>query len=323
MLMATTFGFEQAAKRLGLAVEPYASIKGGSAGRRSVFRISDGTKELFTLGATILSTSYIGMKIAADKATTNEILRQSGLPTTDQLLVEDTSSLEQFYLKHQGDILLKPLGSTVGKGVYASLQSLEETLAAFQAIKKEFTYVVAEKKIRGKEYRILVFENEVLAVAEFIPPTLVGNGRDTILALIEKHNASIAPDSGYYPIPIKPELSHILAEQDLLLDLVPEAGRVVTLYLAAPISHGGTAVDATERLHPANRKIFLEAVRAIYLNIAGIDVITEDISLPITETGGVIIEINGGPDLSLHQHPANRPDFDAAEEILRTYFNLR
>jgi cyanophycin synthetase len=320
--MVTKYGFERAAKRLRLSIEPYASIKGSSTERRSVFRISDGSKELFTLGATILSTSYIGMKIAADKATTNEILRQNNLPTTEQLLIEDAPSLARFYTKHHGDILLKPLGSTVGRGIYASLQSLDETQEAFQAIKKEFTYVVAEKKIRGREYRVLVFKDQVLAVAEFIPPTLIGNGRDTILMLIERHNTAIEPDSGCYPIPIKPELTHILAEQGLLLGLIPEAGRVVTLYFAAPISHGGTATDATDRLHPANRKIFLEAARSIYLNIAGIDVITEDIGQPLAETGGVIIEINGGPDLSLHRGSAVRPDFDAAEEILRLFFGI-
>ncbi|MGB3073095.1 MAG: hypothetical protein WBB68_02435 [Candidatus Moraniibacteriota bacterium] len=323
--MSTTkkFGFAQAAKRLGLSTVRHASIKGDTSTRRFVYRITDGKKELFTLGATVLSTSYIGMKIAADKATTNEILRQNNIPTTNQLLIEDPASLEQFYTKHHGDILLKPLGSTVGKGVYGSLQSLTEAQAAFQAIKKEFSYVVAEKKIRGKEYRVLVFEDQVLAVAEFIPPTLNGNGRDTILTLIEHHNASIQPSSGCYPIPIKPELTHILAEQELVLEFIPEAGRVVTLYLAAPISHGGTAIDATDRLHPANKKLFLAAAKAIHLNIAGIDVITEDISQPLTDTGGVIIEINGGPDLSLHQGAAGRPDFDAAEEILRRYFGIR
>lgn len=320
--MATPFGFEQAAKRLGLSTEPYASIKGGSKERRSVFRISDGEKELFTLGATLLSTSFIGMKIAADKVSTNEILRQHGLPTTDQLLISDANSLAAFYKKHQGDILLKPLASTVGKGVHGTLQSLDEAISAYETIRKDFTYVLAEKKIRGKEYRVLVFENHIIAVAEYIPPTLVGNGADTILALIESHNQALTPESGLYPIPIKPELVAILGEQELALSMVPAAGIHIPLYLIAPISHGGAAIDVTSEVHPDNQAIFLEAAQAIYLNVAGIDVITEDIGRPLSETGGVIIEINGGPDLSLHQNPTNRPGFDAAEEILRIYFNL-
>ncbi len=316
------FGFFQAAKRLGLTVAPYASIKGGTEKRRSVFRISNGDKELFTLGATLLSTSFIGMKIAADKASTNEILRQQGIPTTDQLLISNPASLSAFYEQHQGDILLKPLASTVGKGVHGTLSSLEEALTAYKAIQKDFTYVLAEKKIRGKEYRILVFEDRIIAVAEYIPPTLIGNGHDTILALIENHNQTITPESGLYPIPIKPELAHILGEQGLTLSMIPEGGIRVPLYLIAPISHGGAAIDVTDQVHPENKAIFLEATQAIYLNVAGIDVITEDISRPLKETGGVIIEINGGPDLSLHQYPVNRPTFDAAEAILRIYFSL-
>ena len=253
---------------------------------------------------------------------TNEILRHQGIPTTEQILVKTNADLKLFYKKHHGDILLKPLGSTVGKGVYSVLPTYEEAEQAFQAIQKDFTYVVAEKKIRGKEYRVLVFENHIIAVAKFIPPTLIGNGKDSILILIKKHNRAITPGSGLYPIPIKPELAHILGEQGLTLSLIPEKGLVVSLYLAAPISHGGSAVDATEHLHPLNRQIFLAAAKAIYLNVAGIDVITEDISLPLTETGGVIIEINGGPDLSLHTGSALRPNFDPAEEILRIYFGL-
>lgn len=323
MPISKPFGFAQAARRLGLTIAPFASIKGGaSSKRRSVYRISDGSKELFTLGATLLSTSFIGMKIAADKASTNEILRQQKLPTTDQLLISDVAELTAFYEQHHGDILLKPLASTVGKGVHGTLPSLQAALAAYETIKKDFSYVLAEKKIRGKEYRVLVFEGRIIAVAEYLPPTLVGNGKDTILTLIESHNRSLTPASGRYPIPIKPELAHILSEQDLSLSMVPAAGLTIPLYLIAPISHGGAAIDVTAQVHPANQEVFLKAAKAVYLNIAGIDVITENISKPLTETGGVIIEINGGPDLSLHQHPINRPSFDAAEEILRLYFEL-
>lgn len=321
--MNTSFGFAQAAKRLNLTITPYTSIKGAAGKRRSVYRISDGIKELFTLGATLLSTSFIGMKIAVDKVSTNEILRHQGIPTTEQILVKTSGDLKLFYEKHHGDILLKPLGSTVGKGVYSVLPTYLEAEQAFRTIQKNFTYVIAEKKIRGKEYRVLVFENHIIAIARFIPPTLIGNGKDSILILIQKHNRAITPGSGLYPIPIKPELAYILAEQGLTLSLIPEKNLVVSLYLAAPISHGGSAVDATEELHPINRDIFLAAAKAVYLNIAGIDVITEDISRPLTETGGVIIEINGGPDLSLHQGSVSRPDFDSAEEILRLYFGLR
>lgn len=316
------FGFAQAAKRLGLSIEPYASIKGSAPERRSVYRISDGRKELFTLGATLLSTSFIGMKIAADKATTNEILHNRGIPTTEQMLVEDITELERFYAKHRGDILMKPLASTLGKGVYGSLRSFEEAKNAFYAIRRDFQHVIAEKTIRGKEYRVLVFEGRVIAIAEFIPPTLVGNGTDTILTLIHQHNLDLKPGGESAPIPIKPELAIILADQGLTLSTIPNRDDLIVLYRAAPISHGGHAVDVTEQLHPANRKLFIAAAKAIHLNVAGIDVITEDIGSPLPETGGVIIEINGGPDLSLHERPANRPGFDAAEEILRSYFSL-
>lgn len=316
------FGFAQAARRLGLTVERYASIKGASPERRFVFRISHGSQEVFTLGATLLSTSFIGMKISEDKATTNEILRHQGIPTTEQLLVADPESLEKFYTKYHGDILMKPLASTLGQGIYGNLQSLTEAQAALASIQKGFGYALAEKKIRGKEYRVLVFENHVIAVAEFIPPTLVGDGKNTILHLIEGHNALIANTEGSTPIPIKPELMHILAEQGLTLSMIPALGLVIPLYRAAPISHGGKAIDATTLVHPKNKQLFLRAAKAISLNIAGIDVITEDIGKPLEETGGVILEINGGPDLSLHHRPVNNPRFDAAEAILRIYFHL-
>ncbi len=316
------FGFAQAAKRLGLSITPYASIKGSAPERRSVYRISDGEKELFTLGATLLSTSFIGMKIAADKATTNEILRSRDIPTTDQILIGDVAELERFYTKHHGDILMKPLASTLGKGVYGSLRSIDEATGAFYAIQREFQHVLAEKTIRGKEYRVLVFEGRVIAIAEFVPPTLIGNGTDTVLGLIHQHNLLVGAQTETAPIPIKPELVTILADQGLVLSTVPPKDASIVLYRAAPISHGGRAVDVTEKLHPKNRKLFVAATKAIHLNIAGIDVITEDIGTPLAETGGVIIEINGGPDLSLHQGAVGRPGFDAAEEILRLYFNL-
>lgn len=317
------FGFAQAAKRLGLSVARHAAIKGASPERRFVYRITHGEKQLFTLGATLLSTSFIGMKISEDKATTNEILRGQKIPTTEQLLLTNQADLTSFYTKHQGDIVLKPLASTLGQGVYGNIQSLDEALTAFLVIQEKFDYVLAEKKICGKEYRVLIFENHLIAVAEFIPPTLTGDGTNSILRLIEKHNMEVAVKKEEYPIPIKPELVHVLAEQNLTLSMVPTAGLAVPLYRTAPISHGGRAVDVTHLVHPANKKIFLRAARAISLNVAGLDIITEDIGKPLTETGGVIIEINGGPDLSLHHRPSNRPGFDPAEAILKLYFKLQ
>ena len=71
---------------------------------------------------------------------------------------------------------------------------------------------------------------------------------------------------------------------------VPAAGEVVFLRSTANLSTGGTAIEVTDVIHPDNREMAERTIKAIGLDIGGVDFLTKDITESYRETGGGIVK---------------------------------
>ncbi len=316
--------FLLAAKRLRLKVtelEKLPAMEDGILRERAVLQITDGKRILLTLGATTSKTSYLGMKVAVNKVATNSILRKSGLPTTEQIVIHSENDLA-LALKKFGKIIIKPANSRAGKGIFSNVESLEKAKSIYKSLKKHYSIIVAERIIVGNEYRLLVINGKVFAVAQYIPPTVTGDGENTIHALIKIENARRLSKGDTHLIKINTALRLNLKASHLTTSSVVEPGVVVILHKAAPISSGGFAIDATKKIHPSNTLIAERAARLMNLDITGIDIITPHIETPMESTGGAIIEMNGGPDFDVHFSVHQGKSRNGAEAVLKDYFNL-
>jgi cyanophycin synthetase len=101
------------------------------------------------------------------------------------------------------------------------------------------------------------------------------------------------------------ETAEFLARSGKTLDSVPNADELVYLRGTANLSTGGTAIDRTDEIHPSNVTACEMAAGVVGLDIAGIDVITPDISVPFRENGAAIIEVNAAPGVRMHTHPTD------------------
>lgn len=316
--------FLLAAKKLHLNVaelEKLPAMEDGILRERAVLQITDGKKTLLTLGATTSQTSYLGMKVAVNKVATNSILRKSGLPTTEQVVIHSEKDLA-LAIKKFGKIIIKPANSRAGKGIFSNVESLDKAKRIYKTLKKHYSIIVAERIIIGNEYRLLVINGKVFAVAQYIPPTVTGDGESTIHSLIKQENARRSTRGDNHLIKINTALRLNLKASHLTTSSVVEKGLVVVLHKAAPISSGGYAVDATKNIHPLNTKIAERAAKLMNLDITGIDIITPSIEEPIESTGGAIIEMNGGPDFDVHFSVHQGQSRNGAEAVLRDYFGL-
>jgi cyanophycin synthetase len=145
-------------------------------------------------------------------------------------------------------------------------------------------------------------------VAERVPAHVVGDGRRTVRELAEEINRDpkrdrYNPDQTLVPLPLDDLTAACLARGGRTLDTVPAAGERVQLRATANVSTGGTSVDRTDEIHPRNAALCALAVAAVGLDIAGIDVLTPDISVPFRENGATIIEVNASPGIRMHTHP--------------------
>ncbi|MEI9966450.1 MAG: hypothetical protein WDN67_02220 [Candidatus Moraniibacteriota bacterium] len=316
--------FLLAAEKFGLQVrelEKLPRMQDGVLKERTVMQVSNGRKFILILGATTSQTSYVGMKIAVNKVATNNIFRKSGLPTTEQVVIHSEEDLA-LALSRFGKIIIKPADSRAGKGIFSNISTLKKAISVYKTLKKKYSIILAEKILEGKEYRILVINRKVFAVAEYVPPSITGDGIHTILSLIEKENEKKVALQKDYLIKINAALRLNLKSLGLHKNSILPLGKSIILHKAAPVSNGGYTIDVTSKIHPENIRVAEDAAMLINLDIAGIDVMLPDIGRPFSEGGGAIIEINGGPDFDVHFSVDEGHSKNGAEAVFQDYFDL-
>jgi cyanophycin synthetase len=269
-------------------------------------------------------TSYIATDIAGDKQLTKKMLSDAGIPVPRGRVVSSSQEAREAAEDIGFPIVLKPLNANHGKGVAINLNSPEEVQQAFDRAADYSDDVIIERHVSGRDHRVLVVNGEVVAVAERMPAHVLGDGARTLQELIDDENRNPMRGEGHEKaltkIYINEESMRLISEQSLALDSVPAVGQRIWLKYTANISTGGTAVDRTDDIHYENIETAKRAARVIGLDIAGVDMLTSDISRPLEETGGAICEINAAPGFRMHVHPTVGRPRDVAGAVLNMLF---
>lgn len=266
-------------------------------------------------------SNVLGVELACDKESTKQALGNAGIPVPKGSVVYSLRELEDA-LDYLGGypIVVKPLDGNHGRGITLEIETWEEAEAAYEKARAVSDGVIVEHFYRGRDHRILVVNHKVIAVAERVPAHVVGNGKDTIEALIYKVNQDPRRGEGHDNILTQIQLDRttdkLLRIQGHTLDSVLEAGQICYLRETANLSTGGTAIDRTDQIHPETIWIAERASRLIGLDVAGIDVVTTDISQPMKATNSVIVEVNAAPGLRMHVAPSEGVPRNVAGPIM-------
>jgi len=251
------------------------------------------------------STSAVAESIAHDKELTRQLLTSVGVPVPAGRIV---TSAEDAWASAQEiglPVVVKPQRGNKGRGVSIQLSDRDAVLSAFTIAEKEFlpsTSVVVERCIPGRQHRVLVVGDKAVATSGGQPQTLKGDGLHTVLELVAIGNRDpLRGEDAAQP------LSPFLLD-GIALDLLKRQGLSESSVLKAGASavlrhNGDLTIDETDRLHPETAEQCVLAARSIGLDIAGIDLIAEDISLPLDAQGGAVIEVNSSPGLIMHLKP--------------------
>ncbi len=275
--------------------------------------------------ATVTSmTSLIATDIACDKELTKAMLDEAGVPVPKGRVVDTREDAITAAQDLGFPIVIKPLNANHGKGVAINLATREEVEQAYDRAADYSADVIVERFIAGRDHRVLVVNGEVVAVAERVPAHVTGDGHHTIQQLIDKENKNPMRGEGHEKaltkIFINEESERLIAEQNLSLESIPDAGQRVWLKYTANISTGGTAVDRTDDIHYENVETAKRAARIIGLDVVGVDMLTTDITRPLEETKGAICEVNAAPGFRMHVHPTVGRPRDVAGAVLDMLF---
>ncbi|NDJ15880.1 cyanophycin synthetase [Myxacorys almedinensis] len=270
-------------------------------------------------------TSILGVELASDKEGTKQVLRAAGVPVPRGTVVSYLDELEDAIADVGGyPIVIKPLNGNHGRGITINITHWKQAEAGYDAAKAVSKSVIVERFYQGRDHRVLVVNGKVVAVAERVPAHVVGDGRSTIAALIEETNRDPRRGTGHDNVLTKLEVDRtswqLLDQKGYTLETVLEPDEVFYLRSTANLSTGGIAIDRTDDIHPENAWLAQRVVKIIGLDIAGIDIVTSDISKPLRDVDAVIVEVNAAPGFRMHVCPSEGIPRNVAEPVIDMLF---
>lgn len=272
-------------------------------------------------------SSILAVELACDKEGTKTILREAGIPVPQGTVIQYLDELEDAIDNVGGyPIVIKPMDGNHGRGISIDINNWQEAEAAYDLASgaSKTRAVIVESYYQGSDHRVLVINGKVIAVAERIPAHVVGDGRSTIEELIEITNSDPNRGEGHDNVLTKITVDTtsigVLNKQGYDLKTVLKSGEIAYLRATANLSTGGIAIDRTDDIHPENKWLAERIVKIIGLDIAGIDIVTPDITLPLREVGGVIVEVNAAPGFRMHVAPSRGLPRNVAAPVLDMLF---
>lgn len=274
---------------------------------RSLIQFGYGAKQRRIWTAETDRSGAIAEYIAQDKDLTRSVLGQAGVPMPEGRIVDDPIDAWEAAQDIGLPVVVKPRDANHGRGVFVDLRTREQISECFHLADKEGNGVIVEKFIPGTDHRLLVVGKNLIAASRGDPAIIVGDGKADVTALIESQLNSDPRRSSletsvwdtFNVVDWDPAVLTELRLQGHTTTSIPRAGERVIISRFA-----NWAIDITDSVHPSIRDHVVTAARVIGLDIAGIDVVCTDISKPLEEQSGAVVEINASPGLLMHLKPS-------------------
>jgi cyanophycin synthetase len=253
-------------------------------------------------------TSSIAVDIASNKDETKRLLQEQAIPVAKGITISSVDGVNEAIKRVGFPLVFKPLDGNHGRGISTNINTYEDAVYAYEHAAKISRRVIVERFVTGYDFRVLVIDNKMVAAALRDPAHVKGDGTSTIKQLIDKENED--PRRGYGHenvltlISIDRDTEDILEKMNYTLETIPAKGEKVFLKSTANLSTGGTSVDVTDQVHPQNVFICERISRIIGLDICGIDIMAQNLTEPLTENGGVVLEVNAAPGFRMHIAPS-------------------
>jgi cyanophycin synthetase len=275
--------------------------------------------------ATIIdSTSALGVEIADDKKRTKELLSRMGIPVPEGYSVDTLPEALEAAERIGYPVAIKPISGNHGRGITTNISTPADLETSFLYAKKFSELLVVEKFLPGVDYRILVINGKFTAAARRDPAFIVGDGTSTIRQLIDEINLDPKRGFGHEKtltrIKIDYMTERLLNQKHLTLQSIIPKDEKLNIKTTANLSAGGMAIDVTDEVHPMTKTMSERISQIIGLNVIGIDLITTDHRIPLSDNNGGVIEVNAAPGFRMHVNPSEGKPRNVAGAVVDMLF---
>ncbi len=269
-------------------------------------------------------TDLIGFGIADDKEWTKQVLGDAGIPVPQGRVCDSFDEALEAVGAIGYPVAVKPVIGNHGRGVSTNIEDDQALHDAFDIAAHRNPSVIVEQYIRGEDHRLLVIDGRLVAAARRRPAHVVGNGIDTLQALVDEENRDprrgIGHENLLTQIQLDEQSLRLIGQQNLTLQSVIPVGEMVFLKPTANLSTGGTATDVTDDVHPEVRYAAERIARLVGLDIIGIDLLAETLTRPLEEQSAAVVEVNAGPGFRMHLSPTHGEDRDVGRPVIDMLF---
>jgi cyanophycin synthetase len=251
------------------------------------------------------ATSNLGTLISSNKAATALMLRRCGLPVPDHRMATSEIEARKAAAEFGFPVVVKPTDQEQGRGVFADLRSADAVAQAWREARGVSKSLIVEQHVSGDDVRVTVLEGEVLKIIRRRAGGVTGDGERTVARLVEaeadsEETRARLADKGFRPVALDEEALGMLRDRGLSSEAIVPAGEFLPLRRRGNVSAGGTQVVlGPGDVHPDNLSLALRAAAMLRLDLAGIDLILTDSRRSWLDAGGVILEVNAIPQVSI------------------------
>lgn len=271
------------------------------------YQLGLGARQLRVDRGAIQFDSAIGSQIANNKWRAANLARDAGLPAPIHMRASAEGAALAIAHRLGWPVVVKPLDRDRGEGVTVDIISDQQLVEAFRKAVALSASVLVERQVPGVCHRVLVVQGKVRIAAKRLPKSVKGDGGQTVRALVDQANAeeqATPPWSRRKPFPLDEMALACLAAAGFTPDSVPPEGVIAPLRPIQTSEWGGVVENLIDDIHPDNAAIAIKAARVFGLAVAGVDIISIDITRPWHENGAIINEVNYSPLLSGRQSGA-------------------
>jgi len=300
-------------------------------GRIRYYRFSQGNKELNLFDTTFSFNDSVAYRLVMNKYATSRLLEKQNIPvpgsslfdiTPDGITPDETEAIIA-EAKKMYPVVIKPHNLSLGKGVFVNLKTEEDLRSALNqfstlALKK----LMLEEFVSGTDYRIITLNGKVIDIVERVAAFVSGDGKSNLNLLIENKNKVRAEQE--LPLIVMDAASlDFLSRQGLDPEHIPGEGRKITLKGVSNIAAGGETKRINLNSVPEqNLELFARIGKEMRLFLAGIDLIANDVTKDIRESGGKINEVNSNPHPDVNYFADMELSLGVAKIIFKEYFGI-